>query len=693
MGGDFLFKEILSITVLSLFLAICSVALQGFEFGINNNNFHIPYVLKFYDMPAFLHDAFYQSLKNFTSVVWPLLSVFSTRENVAGVFVFSHIVSRWLALGLIITTAWHLGLQNLWKSVGVGIIFVVGVCFYGYSIIGKSGLFINYFTHTEMTYPFLLASMLLATAGRFRYAFLVNGLTFNVNAFVGVWGSFALMVCSMIWICESTEYSKGRRFNQIIQGIAISFLSALPTIVWIASTMGGNGINEPFDYPSYLRIIYPYHFFIDSATKGGILALSLCIFSGFIGLIIMRDLGFRKCRTWLGIYMSFIAIFIIGAAVPYVTGNRFILNLHLLRVDGVIQMLSLLFTGVAAIGFLNDSRKLSKNYAEALPVLCALAVGQWHVIALALMIFFIEAFESGRNPRMCAALLIASICLASLAIPPLEPLFWDVLPPAPIFAGVISIVCAVFKKSIRLAVLSAIIVGSGTGMENFSAGTLLLAATVWPTDQSNRLLNLVLAITTGVVLAAIVRSMDEAALIVFVVQIAFIAVVALSKNIEPLFQGWVNNLPISVMLLVLIAGPLAGSMFLRMTSLPDGNNVKEARAWVRTSTPDDSVFLTPLRAEGFQLETERKVWVDHKQGAAVMWAPSFFSQWHPRYVEVSRLKSLEDWKAYTCKNAIDYLVFAWPTGMNASNENLQMAEAVFSNSACAIFDRNTLCGN
>src|SRR5271166_636270 len=55
-----------------------SVVVQGFFFGKINNVYHIPIVLKLFDSPQFANDPFYQSLRNFTSLVWPGLSLITT---------------------------------------------------------------------------------------------------------------------------------------------------------------------------------------------------------------------------------------------------------------------------------------------------------------------------------------------------------------------------------------------------------------------------------------------------------------------------------------------------------------------------------------------------------------------------------------------------------------------------------------
>src|SRR5579863_10028700 len=75
---------------------ILSMVRQSFRFGVINNIFHIPIVLKLFNLEQFAHDPFYQSLRSFTSLVWPALSLVATPEHIVAVFLGAQIVSRLL---------------------------------------------------------------------------------------------------------------------------------------------------------------------------------------------------------------------------------------------------------------------------------------------------------------------------------------------------------------------------------------------------------------------------------------------------------------------------------------------------------------------------------------------------------------------------------------------------------------------
>jgi hypothetical protein len=99
--------------------------------------------------------------------------------------------------------------------------------------------------------------------------------------------------------------------------------------------------------------------------------------------------------------------------------------------------------------------------------------------------------------------------------------------------------------------------------------------------------------------------------------------------------------------------------------------------WARSSTSTDAEFLIPtwyfrgqesrviagspediavLNAPGFEAEAERRVWVDFRDGAAVMWSPSYYQEWYNRVEQVNSLRSYEEQLAYARTNGISYVV-------------------------------------
>jgi hypothetical protein len=72
------------------------------------------------------------------------------------------------------------------------------------------------------------------------------------------------------------------------------------------------------------------------------------------------------------------------------------------------------------------------------------------------------------------------------------------------------------------------------------------------------------------------------------------------------------------------------------------------------SVEDEAV----LNAGIFEFVSHRSVWVDFRNGAAVLWAPSYYELWHRRIAEVNALDSHDAKIAYAKNNGIGYIVEA-----------------------------------
>ena len=139
-----------------------SVAAQGFLFAYRNNIYHIPVVLKLFDSAQFASDPFYQSLRNFTSLVWPGLSLITTPANIGAVFLGAHLASRILLYVTCLVFLYQAGLRKTPQLAIAVLTLAFSRAFVDYSAVGATGMQIDYFTHTELTYPLILASLMLA---------------------------------------------------------------------------------------------------------------------------------------------------------------------------------------------------------------------------------------------------------------------------------------------------------------------------------------------------------------------------------------------------------------------------------------------------------------------------------------------------------------------------------------------------
>jgi hypothetical protein len=121
--------------------------------------------------------------------------------------------------------------------------------------------------------------------------------------------------------------------------------------------------------------------------------------------------------------------------------------------------------------------------------------------------------------------------------------------------------------------------------------------------------------------------------------------------------------------------------------------VKEGGAWARHNTDAGAEFLVPvevkhrngppslnvgLETDDFGLWAKRRLWVSAKQGAAVMWSPSYYWTWRTRVHEVEQLGALADRVGYACSHGIDFVVVR-KAGLPTFSGNI-----VYQNSRLAI---------
>ena len=229
---------------LALLATALSVIRTGFSFGVGNNVFHVPLVLGWAQLPAFAGDAFYASLAKFTSVVWPIVGWVANESNIGLVFLAGHFLSRLLSL---LAIAWLLvtHLRAPLSSAALALLVcVLSPWLVGPSPVGGHGLWVSYFTHSEVTWGPMLASLLAALAGRWILAAGLAGVVFAINAFVGVW---LLAMLGMAFLVGGAP----RPWAHLPKAALAFGLMASPALVWIARSMDGTSV--AFSYIDYIR--------------------------------------------------------------------------------------------------------------------------------------------------------------------------------------------------------------------------------------------------------------------------------------------------------------------------------------------------------------------------------------------------------------------------------------------------------
>ncbi|KQX20289.1 MULTISPECIES: hypothetical protein [unclassified Sphingomonas] len=336
---------------------LASMAATGFRFGVNNNVFHIPYVLDYAGLPQFRDDPVYRSLDKFVSLAWPAVRLVSTEANVRAVFLVGLVLGRLAAIAAFLCFFRLNGLSGRWALVAAMAVVSATPWLAQLAVIGGHGLFIGYFTHSELSWGPLLGALLAVQRGRLALAGLLCGIVFCLNFFVGLWllAAIAPPVLASVrgWPIPAflSRLAPMAPVGPAMIGRAllVFLLTASPVIVWVASTLLETRSAPPFDYAAYLRLYFPDHSLIDAAPATERLELAL-VFAAYV----LAALLSRGARFWTLVLAGWSLLFVLGAAGPYLVDSKLLFNLNAVRSAGFVQFVGFGLVILAAIRAATD---------------------------------------------------------------------------------------------------------------------------------------------------------------------------------------------------------------------------------------------------------------------------------------------------------------------------------------------------
>jgi hypothetical protein len=342
--------ETLSVAV---FASAISVLRTGFVFGLTNNINYLPIVARLYNEPQYHDDGFIQSLRYFASGLWLMLSgVEKYFDNVPLLFFVLFFFSRLLSFVGFLCCASLLGVTERRDK----IIFSLIVCFIafldGYSYAGSGGLFINYFSHSEIANGVALLAIYFAARGRYTAAVVAAGIAFFINAFFAVW---LVLPLTLIGICHLSQ--RKATIGRISSRVLIGLILCSPLVLVVANGFLANpefGRPSNLDLASFLRQYYPGHVLIDSISPGEIAGLLGVTLIGALALFWPRQAAASELRA---AYLGAILVYLIGIVVPFVTRSSLMLNLHLLRSSTIIHLLAALAIAALATNWLRRDKE------------------------------------------------------------------------------------------------------------------------------------------------------------------------------------------------------------------------------------------------------------------------------------------------------------------------------------------------
>jgi hypothetical protein len=330
--------------------ALLSLALTGFVFGINNNIFHLPIVGALYDEPQFAQDPYIQSLRFFASGLWLLLRGVDRYVDTYGLFLGLDYLSRFLAFVGFLACADVLGVRRRKERALFSGLLCLTPLLRGFSYAGEGGLFLNYFTHSEIANGLTLISLYFAYRGRLTAAFGFNGAVFFVNAFIAVWNALPLgMIVLYLLFVQQVHWRKAAIDGAI--GLLVFFMLSAP-VIWNVLSNPDFGSRTDFDIVAYHKQYFPYHFlfaFVPLKKRIAVAIVCLLAFSSFAAL------G-APARPFLLALFGYMAVYVLGIIAPHITRDATILNmllrLTLLRVSTFFHLLAALGSLALAIQWL-----------------------------------------------------------------------------------------------------------------------------------------------------------------------------------------------------------------------------------------------------------------------------------------------------------------------------------------------------
>ncbi|WP_238296487.1 hypothetical protein, partial [Methylobacterium soli] len=313
-----------------------SLIVTGHVSGFGNNLYHLGILAALWTEPQFTQDAYIQSLPHFASGFWWLLAGRVSGDAHQPLFLLLAYLSRCASFLGFLLCADLVGIRTLPQRVTFVLLLTFASTMRLLSPAGGGGLFLNVFTHSEIANGVTLILLAFAARGRLTAAFALNGAVFFLNAFMAVWNALPLGLI-MIGLVRRREVASRIVLRRALLGL-LPFSALAAPVVSLVLNNPTYGRPVPYDYTTFLYAFYPDHFLVGSISGPSLLFL---LASVIIGALAAAQLPRAFCLEAL---IGFGMVWAVGAVLPLLTHAAPILNLHLLRASGSIQLMVTLAT-------------------------------------------------------------------------------------------------------------------------------------------------------------------------------------------------------------------------------------------------------------------------------------------------------------------------------------------------------------
>ena len=341
----------------------------GQVFGAGNNVFHLPIVHGLATLPQFADDAFVQSLHGFSSGLWMLLE--GSAAWIAPPLLFGLLLaaSKMLSLLAMALIAGELGVTSWPARCGFVALVAVAPLLVGTAYAGHGGLFIGYFSHSELGNGIGLLALWACLRQRFDWALAALGLLFFVNAFMAVWS-----VLPWAWLGWRALRAEPTLWRRQAGGLGLAALAAAALAAPVLLRLRDSGLlaadaTAAFDQRDFLRAYYPYHFLADAMPATQWLGLAVVV---VVAVLALRALGPRAAPLGHAL-AAFGVVYAAGLVLPFVSSSPALLNLHLLRVSVLAHFIAAIALAALCVQWAGSTDARQRRLGAPWLVWCLLA--------------------------------------------------------------------------------------------------------------------------------------------------------------------------------------------------------------------------------------------------------------------------------------------------------------------------------
>lgn len=389
------------IFLLAVAFAVLQVALAGYTLGVGNQTIQIPMLKHLMNPELYAQDALVtDSVAAYPSYAYVCLSFICQFVEYQVVYAVLHFISSCLLFGAVLYASWVL-FDELQSGMTAACLLVLGQ----HQALAGAELYSIGFTHTWLTLPWMLWSLVFFWQQRYLIAGISLGLLFNLHALHAAYAALFMTACFL------SNYDR-KQLKPFVLLVLAAVVLALPTLVQIVFTRQAPDAG----WYALMAVRSAQHSFPLSLWQAGNSSIS-----DFAQIVLLSACAFpfiaspQHRRMAVAVTLLFVLLLLAGILA---NEHAIIIKAQLWRSSALFLLLCLLLCGHG--------------------LWCA-----WQ--------------ESGMTMRLCAVAL--SICVIAAAVPSLQGLLYALLlllSIAVLAAGVVS-----WRLAITLAVCHCIIISAG----------------------------------------------------------------------------------------------------------------------------------------------------------------------------------------------------------------------------------------